>query len=248
MDTLILLNRYLHIIVGFIGIGLWWVPIFTAKGAVTHKRIGKMFVAAAYVVGATAMLSAPLRFSAGFLGGVSWEAMRPQAGFLILLGYLGILTFDLAYFGVRVLRTRRNPERLAAVPMRAVTWLMMGWSVLSALFAVIVWTPSSMIMLGFAPVGVLQGIEQIRYMRRPPSLNKPWFYAHMDAMLGAGVGFHTAFLVFGSRMLFDYSMLGPFNWVPWVAPAIVGAIAGRAWRRQYMRAFGDLPGADAARV
>jgi len=52
---------------------------------------------------------------------------------------------------------------------------------------------------------------------------------------------HTAFLIFGSQALFDYSILGPFNWVPWVVPAIVGTVGGAAWKRRYMRKFGDLP-------
>lgn len=249
MDALILVNRYLHITIGFVGLALWWVPILTAKGAATHTRFGKMFVAAAYVIGVTAMLSAPLRFTDAFRDGVTWEQMRPQAGFLIFLGYLGIVTLDFAHFGLRVLRTRRDPARLGTPGMRIMTWGMMAWSVAAAAFALAVWTPGSIIMLALAPIGVIQGVEQLRYIRRPPALNKPWFYAHMDAMLGAGIAFHTAFLVFGSRIFFDYTMLGPFNWVPWVLPAIAGTIGGGAWKKRYMRKFGDLTAApQAARV
>lgn len=245
MDTLILVNRYLHIIVGFCGLAAWWIPIVTTKGGVTHKRFGRIFVIAAYIVGASAMLSAPLRITGGLMDGTSWSVMAAQAGFLVFLGYLGVVTIDFVYFGLRVVRTRRDPSRLGGTLLRALTWTMMGWSVVAAVFAIVYWSVTSIIMLILAPVGILQGLDQRRYMAAAPALNKPWFYAHMDAMLGAGIAFHTAFLVFGSRILFDYTILGAFNWVPWVLPAIIGNVAGNAWRKSYMRKFGDLPPAPA---
>jgi len=248
MDTLILVNRYLHIIVGFCGLAAWWVPIVTAKGGVTHKRFGRIFVIAAYVVGVSAMLSAPLRISDGLLEGMSWSVIAAQAGFLIFLGYLGVLTVNFAYFGMRLVRTRRDPSQLGGALLRTLTWTMMAWSVVAAVFAVVFWAPTSIIMLVLAPIGIVQGFDQRRYVAAPPSLNKPWLYEHMDAMLGAGIAFHTAFLVFGSRTLFDYTIFGAFNWVPWVLPALVGNIAGSAWRKSYMRKFGDLPPAAPVRV
>lgn len=248
MEALVFVNRYLHIIVGFCGLAAWWVPIVTAKGANVHKRFGKIFVAAAYVIGVTAVLSGPLRAIDARLDGAEWAAIARQSGFLVFLGYLGVLTLNLAHFGVRVLRTRRDPGRLASPAMRGLTWLMMGWSVGAATYAVVFWSPASIIMLVLAPPGIIQGLEQRRYMARPPALNKPWFYAHMDAMLGAGIAFHTAFLVFGSRIVFDYTLLGPFNWVPWVLPALIGTVGGNAWRRHYMRKFGDMPQAELARA
>jgi hypothetical protein len=248
MDALVAVNRYLHIAVGFCGLLAWWVPIVTAKGGVVHKRFGRLFVYAAYIVGTTAILSAPLRITDSRFDGVAWSAIARDAGFLVFLGYLGVLTIDFAHFGLRVIRTRREPAALSTPFLRALTWAMMIWSVVAAAYALLMWTPASIIMLALAPMGIMQGVEQRRYLTRPPALNKPWFYAHMDAMLGAGIAFHTAFLVFGARVFFDVSVLGPFNWVPWVLPAAVGTIGGNAWRRFYMRKFHDLPRAEPARA
>ena len=77
-------------------------------------------------------------------------------------------------------------------------------------------------------------------MYRRPAERRAWFYAHMKSMLGAGIAFHTAFLVFGSRAVLDLSVLGAFNWVPWVLPALIGVTGHRLWERQYRRKFGDL--------
>ena len=241
MDLLIAINRYAHIVVGFAGLTAWWVPILTAKGGAIHKRLGKVFVLTAYVIGTTAVLSPMLHMASARLSGVAWTEILEEAWFLVLLGYLGIFTFDAAHYGVRVLRTRCEPEQLGTPFLFILTWLMMAGSGIVALHGVVFWTQTSIIMLLLSPIGVLQGLEQRKYVARRPALRKPWFYAHMDAMLGAGIAFHTAFLVFGSRIVFDYSVLGSFNWVPWILPGLIGGIGGGVWKKAYMRKFGDLP-------
>lgn len=248
MDTIIFINRYLHIIVGFVGLIAWWVPALTVKGGLTHRRFGRVFILSAFIVGITAMLSAPLRIGATIAGGQDPMIVLRNSGFLVFLGYLGILTLDLAYFGLRVLRTRRTPEAIATPLLHVLTWVMMGWSVVAAVYAVVFWSAASIIMLLLAPPGILQGLEQRRYMAARSSVSKPWFYAHLDAMVGAGIAFHTAFLVFGSRAIINYDVLGPFGWVPWILPAIAGTILGSVWKKRYMRKFGDLPRAEPVRV
>jgi hypothetical protein len=241
MDALIEVNRTVHIVAGFAGITSWWIPVFAAKGGPIHRRAGWVFVLAAYVAGSSAVASPILRISDARLAGMPWDAVARDGGFLLLLGYLGVVTLGVTHFGVRVLRTRREPGRLASPVIRLLIVGMVAASLAIALYAVTTWTPLSILLLGLSPVGLLNGLEQHRYIRRPPPLRKPWFYAHMNAMLGAGIAFHTAFLIFGSRVLFDYSVFGAFNWVPWVIPAVVGLVGGRAWQRMYMRKFGDLP-------
>lgn len=241
MDQLIEINRYVHMIVGFAGLAVWWVPILSTKGARLHRTMGKLFVLSAYVIGFTALASPALRLTEARLAGGSWNAILRDAGFLVLLAYLGLFTLNVAHYGVRILRTRRNPETLWTPRLEAMSWLLMAGSVIVAAHALLFWTPVSIILLLLSPIGIAQGLEQRRYMRRRPALKKPWFYAHMDAMLGAGVAFHTAFLVFGSRVVFDLSLLGAFNWVPWVLPAAIGTVFGERWKRSYMRRFGDLP-------
>lgn len=248
MDTIIFINRYLHIIVGFVGLVAWWVPALTVKGGTTHRRFGRIFIVSAFVVGTSAMLSAPLRMGTALAEGQDPMRVLQNGGFLVFLGYLGILTLNFAYFGLRVLRTRRQPETTGSPLLRALTWTMMIWSVVAAVYALSFWSTASIIMLLLAPPGIMQGVEQRRYMSARPSVSKPWFYAHLDAMVGAGIAFHTAFLVFGSRAIINYDVLGPFGWVPWILPAIVGTVLANVWKKRYMRKFGDLPHAEPVRV
>ncbi len=216
-------------------------PTLTTKGGQWHKRLGKVFVLSAYGIGVSALLSPIMRVTGALASGISWTVIMSEAGFLILLGYLGVVTFDAAYFGTRILRTRRNPEELASPLSTILTVLMMAGSLIVAGHALLFWSRLSIVMLLLSPFGLLGALDKRRYEAQQVEGDRAWFYAHMDAMLGAGIAFHTAFLIFGSQALFDYSILGPFNWVPWVVPAIVGTVGGSAWKRRYMRKFGDLP-------
>lgn len=100
-------------------------------------------------------------------------------------------------------------------------------------------------MLSLAPVGVFVSVVVLKYMYRRPPEKRAWFYAHMGAMFGAGIAFHTAFLVFGSRAVIDLDIFGAFNWVPWILPALVGVVGRRVWEAHYRRKFGDLVKAGA---
>ena len=61
-------------------------------------------------------------------------------------------------------------------------------------------------------------------------------------MLGAGIAFHTAFIVFGARQWFALKLFGgPTALVPWVLPSAVGIPTISIWIRSYRRRFGELP-------
>jgi hypothetical protein len=121
-------------------------------------------------------------------------------------------------------------------------------SVLVAVWAVASWTPISIILLALSPIGVKQAWDQRAYIRGTPSSPHAWFYQHMDGMLAAGVGFHTAFLVFGSARFLDLSQLGAYNWVPWVLPAVLGTVGGALMKRRYLRLGGPMAAAGAVRA
>ena len=172
--------------------------------------------------------------------GASIRENSESFGFLIFLFYLGSATLALTRHAIQTIRTKRDPDSIRTPLHIFVGALPAVGSVLVVAWALIFWSQLSIVMLALSPVGVLTSVDIFTYMYRRPPEKRAWFYAHMGAMLGAGIAFHTAFLVFGSRFVIDYSLLGSFNWVPWVLPAIIGIVGGGYWERQYRRKFGDI--------
>ncbi len=62
--------RYLHITAGFVGLVVFWVPVFASKGETVHVWVGRVFALCAYVVWVTAVISSAwaLADPMGFIG------------------------------------------------------------------------------------------------------------------------------------------------------------------------------------
>jgi len=166
-------------------------------------------------------------------------------GFAVLLGYLGVVTFVMVRQGLRVLATRRAPEKLRTPAHEALAWASISGSVIAVGFALAVWSEVSPVLLGMSPIGLVTGRRMLRLMRDPGGQRMGWFYSHMASMLGAGIAFHTAFIVFGAQRLRAYEIEGPLAIVPWILPTVVGVPAIVIWTRRYRRKFGRRAGAAA---
>lgn len=244
MDALIEANLAIHVGAGFLGLLAWWIPLLSRKGGRSHVRFGKAFVVTAFVVGGTALAAAVLRIGRGVATGTVGD--NPVAlSFLVFLAYIGLFVIDIAWYAVRVIRTRRDHAALSSPSLRVLGAAMAMGSVVVAVWAVAWWTPVSVILLLLSPIGAKQAWDQRTYARATPSSPDAWFYEHMNAMLGAGVAFHTAFLVFGSQRFLDLSQLGAYNWVPWVLPAAIGTLGGALMKRRYLRLGGPMAAAGA---
>lgn len=243
MDTFFEINRLFHMTVGFIGLAAWWIPVVTRKGGARHKLFGKIFAVSAYIIGTTALMGALGRGAWALWRGADFDANVENFGLLVFLAYLGVVIIAITHYAVRTIQTRRDLAKLRTPFMLGIMRAMMAGSFVVAGYALLNWSSVSIVLLALSPIGVLGGRDMQRYMRGDRPEKMAWWYEHMGAMLGAGVAFHTAFLVFGSRVVLDLSVLGSYNWVPWVLPAVIGTIGGRAWEKFYMRKFGDMPAA-----
>lgn len=244
MDTLIGSLRWIHIVIGFMGLAAFWVPVVTRKGGRAHKQFGKVFALSGYIVGTTAVATTTLRLGAALADGERPTDNVAAFGFLLFLHYLGWVTLALVHHAVQVVRTRRDPAAIRTPVHLMLTVVPPVLSIAVVAYALLYWSPVSIVLLVLSPLGFMIFQDLRKYRASPPAEKMGWFYAHMGAMLGAGVAFHTAFLVFGASRWLDLSILGPFNWVPWVLPGVIGTIGGSAWERHYRRKFGDLPGRD----
>jgi hypothetical protein len=235
-----------HVATGFVGLAAFWIPVFARKGGRAHVLAGRVFTYCAYVVTVSAVTASAGRIVSFQMQGIGL-ADRPELyGFAVLLGYLGVATLATVRQAMRVVATRKAPERLRTPFHEALAWASMAGSVTVVAFAFAAWSDVSPILLGLSPIGLFTGRGMLRLMRNPGAQRMGWFYSHLGSMLGGGIAFHTAFIVFGAQRLWAYEIAGPLAIVPWILPTVIGIPAILLWTRYYRRRFSPAAPAVAA--
>lgn len=236
-------SRFIHIVLGFVGLVAFWFPVFAKKGGRLHVAAGKLFTVSGYGVTVSAFVSCLL---------ITAHALSRGAGlgdlaFAVFLGYLALITFTSLRHGVRVVATRSAPHTLATPFHLVLARASVASSALLVAYALIFRSPMSILLLALSPVGWGIGTSVLRYAGQPPAFKRAWLYEHMSATLGAGIAFHTAFAVFGAGRLFGLEPSGVWGFLPWILPSAIGIPAGYLWERHYRTKLGDpLPGATAS--
>ena len=244
VNTLLNALVFLHIVAGFIGLAAFWVPVFAKKGGRAHVRFGRVYTWCAYVVTLTAVVVSLGRVASYRLDGIGITDRPDLYGFTCLLGYLGIATFASVRQAIRVVATRRAPEALRTPFHVALSWASIAGSVVAVAVALTAWSEVSPILLGMSPIGVIIGSNNLRVIRRPRE-HMAWFYSHLGSMLGGGIAFHTAFLVFGLGRFVSLEIPGVLAVLPWLLPTLIGIPAIVLWTRHYRRRFGQAATARA---
>jgi hypothetical protein len=224
-----------HVAAGFIGLAAFWVPVFTRKGGVAHRRFGQVFAWCAYIVTLSAVTTCIGRVMQYQRAGVSVTAHPDQYVLAAFLGYLGITTFASVHHAVQVVRTRSAPERIRTTSHYALAWTSIAASVAIVALAFVVKNEASIVLFALSPIGVVVGTDIRRFLARAGSDRMAWLFGHMRAMIGGGIAFHTAFAVFGSQRLFSYSLRGPLAILPWILPTLIGTPAMFLAQRYYCR-------------
>ena len=231
-----------HVVAGFVGLAAFWIPVFSRKGGRVHVRMGRIFACCAYVVTVSAVIMVAGRIASYRYMGIGVADQPESYGFAVLLGYLGVVSFVMVRQGMRVLATRRAPQELRTPVHEALAWASMSGSVIVVGFGLAVWSDVSPILLGMSPIGLFTGRRMLHLMRDPAGRRMGWFYSHLASMLGAGIAFHTAFIVVGAQRLWAYEIEGPLAIVPWILPTVIGVPAIVVWTRRYRRRFGRARG------
>lgn len=237
METLFDTIRWFHISVGFTGLVAFWIPAFARKGGRTHVRVGRVFEWAAYIVAGSAVFNSLGRLLFALLSGARLENNRGAFGLLVFLAYLGIFTFAAVRHAVRSVRLKNDFASLRTPFHFALAVSCVVGSAVVILYALLVWSSVSVVLLALSPIGVGQGIAMIRQMTRPPTARMAWYYAHMGNMIGAGIAFHTAFAVFGSNRFITLDLPGLWQVVPWILPATIGVPANWILETRYRKRF-----------
>jgi hypothetical protein len=230
LDLAIDILLWLHVALGAVGLVLYWIPIFAVKGGRVHVRFGRYFVWCAYGLIVTALLLCVIRL-------FDPPESVPRAVH-IFLGYIAIVTLGFVRQAVLVVRTRRDPQSLTSDRLHH------GLGILCLLVSVgiilvgILGDPATrMILISLSPIGFVAGSGILSFRRSPKKTPRAWWYAHMVAIIGAGIAFHTAFAVFGASRWIRLS--GPLQILPWIAPTLIGVPGMILWVRSYKKKFGE---------
>lgn len=89
-------------------------------------------------------------------------------------------------------------------------------------------------------IGVLTTPREIKFLANPSPAPRQWLYKHIETMIGCGIGFHVAFLLFGARRLVVMQwMNGPWSIAVVLSPFAVGYLAIYLWIRHYKTKYRD---------
>ena len=188
---------YLHILAGFISLGIAYVLLFIKKGNKRHKKLGMIYVYGMSTIFVTAI---PLSLLGEF---------NP------FLFVIAIFSFYLAFSGYRQGRDRNGAreqiDKVLGVFITATSILFYSIAVSLYLIEDSMWITSVV----FGSIALGMGINDFRRMK---IVERPDFYdrtnLHLNLMLGGTIATTTAFIV----------TIDPFSilWLNWVAPTIVG--------------------------
>tara|TARA_Y100001935_G_C17114784_1_gene412641 strand:- start:54 stop:713 length:660 start_codon:yes stop_codon:yes gene_type:complete len=188
---------YLHILAGFISLGIAYLLLFIKKGNKRHKKLGMIYVYGMSTIFVTAI---PLSLLGEF---------NP------FLFVIAIFSFYLAFSGYRQGRDRNGAreqiDKVLGVFITATGILFYSMAVSLFLIKDSMWITSVL----FGSIALVLGINDFRRMK---IVERPNFYdrtnLHLNLMLAATIATTTAFIV----------TIEPFAtiWFNWVAPTIVG--------------------------
>ena len=254
LDSIHTALRLSHIVVGFVCLLLFWVPVLAKKGGRLHITAGKIYVACGYFLIATAYISclwaisSPGTFAPEYVGSATAEvAVERIANVRFLMSILFVLATWILIslvLGIRVLSARRDVSSLSKGLVRPVFWYSIVVDVVAVCFGgahLMAGGDSKYalpVLLGI--VGCCDALGNLKFIRNPSPTPMAWWYKHMECMLGTGIGFYTAFSVFGLTRLYGLQLSGWTQLVPWLLPTLIGVPAVHLWTRSYKKRFGEL--------
>ena len=226
MATIVSLVLGLHIVAGYIALGVAPGAMLTQKGGWWHRRCGKVYVWSMAIVALTAVML---------------SLYRPNL-FLLLLA---VFSFYQAFSGYRVL-SRKLPshgQRATSLDWFAAGVTLAG-SIALAVYALSRVGSNStffIVPLIFGVLGIILASRDLHSFFRPRTAKNAWWFNHMGRMLGAYIATVSAFSVV------NFAFLPPL--IRWLWPTAIGIPGIFLWISYYRRHFGrtgSLPGTQVA--
>lgn len=229
----------LHIAFGSVALVLFWIPAFTRKGSSLHKLSGRFYFRAMMAVVISAAVASimvlvdpiGIRHPGVELTPEDYQrrAMNYRM-FSLFLFMLAVLVFASLRHGVESLKTGDEPDRLRRPFHRATTFALGGLALAVGVWGILHW---QILLIIFAGISLAVSISLYRESLIETPTGKDRVRMHLGAMIGSGIGAHTAFFAFGGSRFLSEVLAGQWQVIPWVLPAIIGTIAIRRLEKRY---------------
>lgn len=237
--------RWLHLAAGMIGLVLFWVVVAAAKGSRFHRISGQTFIGIVVFVAGSGLISSlwglmdPWSFIGRSLDSIEASrrtAIAEDVRFLLsILLLLSLAVLTGVVFGFRAVHVRENHFAMRWPLLVVLEFLTLMACLGVATFAAWQLFPGNhtggnggsgsgryWIPLVLAVFLGSDIVKDVRYIFGPQPPRGTWVIKHIEAMLGLGIAFYTAFAVFGVRRFLPFELAGLWNLVPWIAPSLIG--------------------------
>ena len=226
-----------HILLGSMALFLFWIPIFSRKGGIDHRKFGRYFTTIMYTValsgammGAIAILSPdgvkPQQFNADTTPEYIFRA-RLFWAFLVYLSLITFISVRQGNWALRVSAPRSSANISFMLPVYCCACA-------GLVFVVIGVALKHPLYIPFGILGLAISIGVWRYTSHESVTKSMQVVEHLGGLIGSGIAAYTAFFSFGMRAFLPTD--GLWQLAGWIAPGVIGSIYIRHLSRQYRQA------------
>ena len=222
----------IHIIAGFLSVILFWIPVAAKKGSALHNRTGHWYAKAMYAVGFTALLLSLMlitdpiafKYADSELPAERISKLVPaQRDIGLFLLAISILTLTGVRHGLQTIQAKGNHAQMRRWNNISIHAILLAVGIILGINAGGN-SPLSVLFYIFAGLCAFTAVENLRFCVKPKVTRAEQIVAHLSAIIGAGIGAHTAFFVFGASHALASVLSGYMTMIPWVLPGLVGNI------------------------
>ena len=237
---------YLHVALGSCALLVFWIPVFTKKGNLDHKRFGRYFACAMYAVAFSGLTMSSLDLISPLAGHAQGAALSAEVAtelaaevrsFALFLFSLSLLVLASTRQGWLCI-LHRDDRTVLRTPIH--NGLIGGLMIMGAILLINGLTSNSILFIVFGSLQIMTAASTLRYNYKKELAPKEWWIEHLRGLIGSGIGAYTAFFVFGGSRLFEalfQDALADISIVLWVAPGVIGSIFIARLSRHYRNKF-----------
>ncbi|MFT6033246.1 MAG: hypothetical protein ACI854_001780 [Arenicella sp.] len=232
---------FIHVAIGFLSLILFWIPVVTKKGSPLHIRTGHWYAKAMYIVGFSALVLGlmlmidPIAFkfpdndfSVERTVRIA-EQLRSNGLFLLAISVLVLVGVR---HGLQSVKAKGNQALMRRADSLVINIALLAVGIWLALTAT-GGSPMSVLYYIFAALCSVTAISNLRFCLKQKVTRGEQIIAHIGSIIGAGIGSHTAFFVFGANRFLSELLTGYVVIVPWILPSVVGTLIIFQQSRKY---------------